>query len=91
MVFDVRLIKDVDSVAVAKFVPAFIVRVMAGAHRIEVVFLESLYVVNHFRSGKSLGIGLVVLVAVHSVDVDFLGIEQQLAPLYFHGLKPNCK
>ena len=81
VVLDVRLVHDVDAVAVAQVVPALVVGVVAGAHGVEVVPLQQKDVALHLRDGERLSRALVVLVAVHAVDVDAPAVDAKLAVL----------
>ena len=84
MVLYVRLVKEVDAVAVADFIPALVIGVVAGADGVEVVGLERLCIPNHLLGRQCLGCLLVVLVPVHAVDVDGLPVQKQLPALHLH-------
>ena len=84
MVFYICFIKNPDAKAVAKIIPSFIVRVVACPHCIEIEILEEHYVVNHFFRGQGFCRVLVVLVAVYTVYVDFLFVQQKFSVFYFY-------
>lgn len=45
--FDIRLVDDVQTISVAEFIPARIVRIVTGPYSINVQPLHDLYIANH--------------------------------------------
>jgi len=76
---DVRLIDQVDAILVAQFVPAGMVRIVAGAHRVQVVLLDQADVLQHRGLVDRLALQRVVLVPVHAAQHDGHAVHQDLA------------
>ena len=81
MGFEIALVDEIDSVAVAEVEPFWVVGVMAGADGVDVVLLEQLYILNHAAQGDGLAVVWVVLVAVDAFEEYCFSVYQDLATL----------
>ena len=82
--FDVRLIHQVEAVAVAEFIPLRAVGVVARPDGVDVVLLHDPDVPDHGLPGDHLRPLRIELVAVHPPDEDGLVVHQELSSLDFH-------
>ena len=73
----IRLGDHVDAVAVAEVVPAVVVGVVAGAHRVDVVQLEEGYVTDHVLHRDGAAVLGIALVAVDALDLDGPAVHQE--------------
>ena len=81
--FEIGFGHDVKAVTVAQFIPIRIVRIMAGAHGIDIEFLHELYVLEHPLAGDIRASVGIHLMTVYSFDEHGLPIYQKLAVLDF--------
>ena len=89
MAFQVCLIHDIDSVFIAKPVPEALVRIMAGAHRIDVVALEDFDVTAHILGRDGAAPSGIPLMAVHAIDDDAFTVHQHDLILDFKTAEPG--
>ncbi len=73
----VRLGDEIESIAVAQIVPAIIVRIMPHAHRVDVVALHELHVLDHRLERNRPPVGRVRLVPVHALELDLLSVQDE--------------
>ena len=84
MGFDIGLVNDVQSVAIAKPVPQRMVRVVRAAHGVEVVLLHDLDIATHRRFVHHLAVFRVMLVPVNPADQQRFTVELQQAVADFN-------
>jgi hypothetical protein len=78
---DVGLGADVEAEFVAEFVEAGVVRVVAGAHRVDIGALHQQQVIEDVLFGEVVAGDRVVVVAVDALDEDGLAVDEELAVL----------
>ena len=71
----VRFVDDIEAIFIAQLVPVRVVRVVAGAHRVDVQLLHYPDVAEHVLLGDDVGSVRVHLVAVHAFDEDRLPVD----------------
>ena len=76
--FDIGLIHHHHSHAVAKFIPAGIVRIMRGTYKINVPLFHQFQVFFHFPERQSPSLSRRKFMAVDSAYFEFLSIQQQM-------------
>mmetsp|Transcript_19423 Transcript_19423/g.67674 ORF Transcript_19423/g.67674 Transcript_19423/m.67674 type:complete len:215 (+) Transcript_19423:2978-3622(+) len=76
MTLDVRLGNQVQAVFVTELVPHWVVRVMGTTHRIEVVSLHELDVLQHCLTPYDVSRLRIVLMSIHASDGQLLAVEQ---------------
>jgi hypothetical protein len=74
---DVRFVHHVQAIAVAQFVPSFVVGVVGCAHRVEMVLLHQQDVLHHRGGGQRFGRAPVMFVAVDPFDQHPFPVDQQ--------------
>ena len=74
---DVGLIIYIQTVFVAQFIETAVLRIVAQAHRVDVVTLHQLEVFPHQLLGYVVSRSLVVLVDVHSLEFQRLSVDEQ--------------
>ena len=78
---DVGLIHDIHSVEIAEFVPHRVVRVVGCADAVDIVLLHQFDVLDHGLSIHYVSCVRVVLVSVHTFDIDRLAVHEELGML----------
>ncbi len=68
MGLDVALVHHIEAVLVAECVPARVIRIVAGTHRVHIQFLHYADVVDHVLLGDDIALVGVHLVAIHALD-----------------------
>lgn len=86
---DVALAHEQDSIGVAQLVPIRAVRVVAGAHGVDVHALHLADFLEHVRAGDGAPALEAVLVAVDAAHDQALAVEQDHAVADLHGLKAD--
>ena len=76
--FVVRLVHDIDAVLVAQLIEIRVVRIVRGAHRIQIVLLEQLDVRLHLLVGEVAARLRRHLAAVYALKVDRLAVQNHL-------------
>ena len=76
--FDVPFIDDIEAEAVAQREPPRVIRVMAGAHRIDIQFLHDTDIPDHVGDGDHIALVRVQFVAVGALDQDRLAVDLEL-------------
>mmetsp|Transcript_13555 Transcript_13555/g.37268 ORF Transcript_13555/g.37268 Transcript_13555/m.37268 type:complete len:387 (+) Transcript_13555:2214-3374(+) len=76
MTLDVRLGNQVQAVFVTELVPHWVVRVMGTTHRVEVVSLHELDVLQHCLTPYDMSRLRIVLMSIHASDGQLLAVEQ---------------
>ena len=76
--FDVRFVDDVQTVFVAKFVPARIVRIVRRANRVDVQRLHNADILEHPLFGNGVAAVSVVFVAVDALQENRLVVDEEL-------------
>ena len=76
---DVGLVDQVEAVAVAQVIPGRLVRIMAGAHGVDVVLLHHQDVLDHALDRDRLAAVGIDLVAVDALEEDALAVDEQVA------------
>ena len=84
MGLQVSLSGDIQTIFIAKVVPARIVRIVTSAHRIDIQLLHDLDVLNHALHTDDITAVWIYLVSVGTLDQDRLAIDQELCVLDFH-------
>ena len=84
MRFEVSLSGDVDSVFIAKVIPAWVARIVAGANGVDVQLLHDLDVLNHALQAHHVATVRIHLVAVGTLHQHRLSVNEQLCVLDFH-------
>ena len=77
MRLDICLIIDVKTILVAQLIELPILRIVAEAHRIEVVAFHQLEVFAHQLLGDVVPRLWVMLVDIHTFELDGLSVEEQ--------------
>ena len=77
MGFKIRLVHNIDAVFVAEVIPAGIVRVVTGPHRVEIELLQKADVGKHVFTGKRFPGNRMVLMAVDAADHHAFSVEKQ--------------
>ena len=72
---------EVDTILVAKLIPTWVVRIVAGAYGIDVQLLHDLDVLNHALHRHDVAAIRIQLVAVGTLDENGLTVDEQLAAL----------
>ncbi|MNQ79481.1 hypothetical protein D3C85_944270 [compost metagenome] len=70
-----------QAVLVAQLVEAWVIRVVGGAHRVEVVLLHQHYVALHPIHADGPALEVIVVVAVHPVQLEVLAVDIKQAVL----------
>ena len=76
--------KDIQTVLVTQVIPLRVVRIVAGAHSVDVHALHLLDVGNHALTRHDIATIGIHLVAVGTLDVDGLAVDEQLTVLDVH-------
>ena len=87
---DVRLGDHVDAVAVAEVIPAVVVRVVRGAHGVDVEALEERDVLEHVVHRDGAPVVGAALVAVDALELDRLAVEAHLVLHDLHVLEAHA-
>ena len=85
MAFDIRLVQNIEAVQVAQFVPARIVRIVAGTDRVEIGLLDHADVSLHPVERERPAPPGIVLMAVHAVEAERFAVEQERPGTDFKG------
>ena len=85
MRFVVSLVDDVDAIFVAQFVPINIIRIMAGAHGVDVVFEHYLNIQLHSLPIDVLSGCSAVFVTVHALHHDRFSVNLKQSVLNLNG------
>ena len=85
----VGLGSHIDAVLVAEVVPYGVVRIVAGAHGVDVQALHDLDVLNHALTAHHVATVGIELVAVGTLDEHGLTIHQQLGILNLHAAEAH--
>ena len=88
---EVRFIQHIKAVFVAEIVPAVIIRIVAGAHRVEIEPLHHADILHHRFERQRLAGARIVLVAVHAADDHPLAVDPQVAPDHFHPAEAHLR
>lgn len=80
----VGLVEHVDAILVAEVVPKGRLRIVAGAHGVEVVLLEHADIAHHGLAVYHMSVGLMVLMDIGAVDFHRFAVYEQLAVADFH-------
>ena len=86
---EVGFCHEVDSVLVAKVVPAWVIGVMAGAHSVEVELFEHCYVLCHALQAHHVAAIGVYLMAVGTLEEYGFAIDQNLVALVLHAAESH--
>ena len=86
---DVGLGHHVQSVAVAQLIPVRVVRIVAGAHCIDVHLLHDAYVLKHPLARHDITRIRVHLVTVHALDQNRMAVDAELPVLDFHATEAH--
>ena len=89
MRFNIRFINYIQSVSVAQFVPALHVRVVTGAHGIDIGLFKQANIRHHLLLGYGFSATVVKLMAVNTGDFDGLTVDQQLPVADFNGFETD--
>ena len=83
MALDICLGCHIESIAIAKFIPAWVVRVVAGAHGVDIHLLHAAYILLHAFNRYHISSVGVKLVAVGTFDKHGLTVYEQLCVFDF--------
>ena len=86
---DVRLVHDVQAVAVAQIQPVRIIGIMRGAHGIDVELLHQAHIALQRLAAQGFAGRVVVVMPVDALDVDFFSVDQQVPVADFNPAKPD--
>ena len=89
MALDVGFSRDIDTILIAKVIPARVVRVVAGTVGIDIELLHALDILNHAFHAHTVTTVWVEFMAVNSLDEHRLTIDEQLSVLDFHFSESN--
>ena len=84
MRLEVCLGRYIQSILVAQVIPAWVVRIVAGAHRVDVQLLHYFYILYHTLYAYHIAAVGVHLVAVSALNQHGLSVYQQLCVFYFY-------
>ena len=86
---NIGLVNHIEPILIAKLIPTLLIRVVGGAHCIDVVFLHQFYIPDHRFPGDGPAPYRIPLVAVHPADLDRLAIDPQVPILNFYPPEPH--
>ena len=89
--FDVRFVDDVQTVFVAEFVPARVVRIVASANRVDVQRFHQPNIFEHTLFGDRMAGRRVVFVAVDAFDENRLVVDEKLTVADFDLAETDVK
>ena len=78
--FHIRLADEVKSVFIAEVIPAIVIRIVARAHRVDIVALHELNILNHHIKGNGASVFRRRLVAIHALKLNHLAINKDCVP-----------
>ena len=84
MRFEVSLSSKIQSVFITEFIPARIVRIMAGTNRIDVQLFHDSDILNHALYTYHISTIRIYLMPVGTLNQYRLAVHQQLGVLDFH-------
>ena len=82
--FLVGLSGDIETIFVTEVIPAWIVGIVTGTHRIDVQPFHDLDILNHAVEGDDISSVGIHFVAVSTLDEHGLSIDEQLTVFDFH-------
>ncbi len=81
MRFDICLVNQVKTVLVTQLVETLGLRIVRGSHRIDVVHLHQLYILEHQRLIDGMTADRIVLVHVRTLEMYGPAVDEELIPL----------
>ena len=88
---DVGLVHEVEAELIGELVPAWVVGVVRGAHRVDVVLLHQLNILNHRCLIDHMTRDGIGLVTIDASDGDGYAVDQQLAIRNLHRSKADLE